>query len=362
MQDDFTLSSYDYILPQENIAQFPSAEREASRLLVLNKISGKMDHKRFSDITSLIGADDIVVINDTRVFPARLHGKKQSGGKVEVFLLELPVERGEKEQNGPTRCAEGRALLKSSKRPAEGSRIEIAEKLFCIVSRHIDNGVTLVELHFPKGNTIIDLLSQYGSIPLPPYIERPDGTLPDDRDRYQTVYAGTHGAVAAPTAGLHFSAPVIDTLKNKGVAIASLTLHVGYGTFAPVREEQIKKHRIHKEYISISQETADTINITKQRGGKVWAVGTTTVRALESSCDDKGLVQEASGWCDLYIVPGFTFSVVDNLITNFHLPRSSLLFLVAALCGRETLLNSYREAIALKYRFYSYGDAMAIMS
>ncbi len=361
MQDDFKLSSYDYTLPQKNIAQHPSTERDASRLLVLNTSSATTDHRRFSDITSLVNSNDIIVINDTRVFPARLHGKKQSGGKVEVFLLELPRVREGKGQAGSTHYAEAKALLKSSKRPAIGTRIDIAKRLFCIVSNHLDDGTTLIELHFPTEDNILDVLSRHGSIPLPPYIERPDGTLRNDTDRYQTVYADSHGAVAAPTAGLHFTTSVLDALKKKGVEIASLTLHVGYGTFAPVREELINNHRIHKEYISISKETAERINRTKQNGGKVWAVGTTTVRALEFARDQKGFVQETSGWCDLYIVPGFTFTVVDNLITNFHLPKSSLLFLVAALCGREVLLDCYREAIAMNYRFYSYGDAMAIM-
>ncbi len=362
MQDDFILSAYDYTLPQQNIAQHPSAARDASRLLVLHKASAEIEHRRFSDITSLVNSNDIIVINDTRVFPARLHGKKQTGGKVEVFLLELPTVPEDEDQTGPTHSAAAKALLKSSKRPAAGSRIDIAKELFCIVSGYVDDGTARIVLHFPAAYTIIDILSIHGSIPLPPYIERPDGTLRDDNDRYQTIYAGSHGAVAAPTAGLHFTAPVLDALQKKGVDIAALTLHVGYGTFAPVREERISNHSIHREYISISKKTAARINRTKQNGGKVWAVGTTTVRALEFSRDKKGMVQETSGWCDLYIIPGFTFSIVDNLITNFHLPKSSLLFLVAALCGRETLLDCYREAIARDYRFYSYGDAMAIVS
>jgi S-adenosylmethionine:tRNA ribosyltransferase-isomerase len=361
MQDDFSLESYDYILPEKNIAQHPSKLRDQSKLLILDRKSGHIAHKRFSEIAGFFNKGDILVVNDTKVFPARLFGTKETGGKAEVFLLELPREKTPA-PHCRTRNAEVTALIKSSKRPARGSKIHVGDTLTCTVIDHLENGRVHIELHYPAQFNLIEILLEHGSVPLPPYIERPTGITDDDRHRYQTVYADAIGAVAAPTAGLHFTQPILDILKDKGVEISSLTLHVGYGTFAPVRTESIRDHRIHREFISISAETATRIQAAKERGGKVWAVGTTTVRALEFSGNDTGAVREISDWCDLYITPGYTFKVIDNLITNFHLPKSSLLFLVSALCGRETLLQCYRKAIAGDYRFYSYGDAMAILS
>ncbi len=362
MQDDFLLESYDYSLPAQNIAQQPSPQRDGSRLLVLDRKTGHIDHKQFSEITAFFNKGDILVVNDTKVFPARLQGRKASGGKAEVFLLELPQERTSTPLSSTCRCAEADALIKSSKRPARGSKILIDDMLSCTIIDHLENGRMRISLNFPAQSELMDVLLQYGSVPLPPYIERPSGITKDDRNRYQTVYADSVGAVAAPTAGLHFTMPILAELKEKGVEIASLTLHVGYGTFAPVRTESIRDHLIHSEYVSITEETAGRINKAKENGGKVWAVGTTTVRALEFSSGGRGIVQKTSDWCDLYITPGFEFTMIDNLITNFHLPKSSLLFLVSALCGREKLLESYGEAIARDYRFYSYGDAMAILS
>lgn len=361
MQDDFSLESYDYTLPQKNIAQHPAVKRDASRLLVLDNKTSETSHHAFSDITDYFSAGDILVVNDTKVFPARLQGHKKTGGKAEVFLLGLPTVINCEPQSKNTR-SEAIALIKSSKRPAVGTTIFISDKLSCQVTEHQVNGRVKIELEHPAGMDIAEILAQCGSVPLPPYIEREAGTTQEDSRRYQTVYAAHTGAVAAPTAGLHFTPAILDQLKNKGVDIVSLTLHVGYGTFAPVRAEAIRDHQIHSEFISLSAEAADRINGVKKQGGKVWAVGTTTVRALEFSCDMQGILQETRGWCDLYIIPGFKFSVIDNLITNFHLPKSSLLFLVSAICGRKTLLRCYQEAIARDYRFYSYGDAMAIIS
>ena len=361
MQDDLLLNAYDYDLPQENIAQFPVAQRDSSKLLVHNRVSRQTEHKLFSDIVSYFKKDDLLVVNDTKVFPARLHGKKKTGGKVEIFLLELPVELKDKTTSNVSK-AETFALIKSSKRPAVGSTLFLADDLSCTIIEHHQFGKAKIVLNFPKHANVIDILSRCGSVPLPPYIERKSGTTNEDRERYQTVYAANTGAVAAPTAGLHFTPDILKELSTKGVEIAKLTLHVGFGTFAPVRVEEINNHQIHKEFIELSQETATSINRAKARGGKVWAVGTTTVRALESCGNSQGEVVPARGWCDLYITPGYSFSVIDNLITNFHLPKSSLLFLVSALCGRRVLLNCYKEAIARNYRFYSYGDAMAIIT
>lgn len=362
MQDDFSLEAYDYSLPEKNIAQHPSEARDGSKLLVLHRQNGAREHKLFSDITGFFSKGDILIVNDTKVFPARLQGKKQSGGKAEIFLLHFPEIIKAKAETGDKGYAVATALVKSSRRPAIGSKIKISEDFGCIITEHHDNGQVKIEMEYPADQDLAEIISSHGSVPLPPYIERDSGTQKNDRVRYQTVYAENTGAVAAPTAGLHFTQTLLDELHSKGVEIASLTLHVGYGTFAPVRTERIEEHNIHREYISLSAETAEKIRQVKKNGGKVWAVGTTTVRALEFAAQDSGEVRPLEGWCDLYIIPGFRFAVVDNLITNFHLPKSSLLFLVAALCGRETMLDCYREAIARNYRFYSYGDAMAIIS
>ncbi|MEN8190432.1 MAG: tRNA preQ1(34) S-adenosylmethionine ribosyltransferase-isomerase QueA [Thermodesulfobacteriota bacterium] len=359
MQPDFKLSDYDYNLPGENIAQHPADRRTDSRLLVLDRGQGGVSHKRFHDLIDLVKPGDLLVVNDTRVFPARLLGKKETGGKVEIFLLSFPALL--KSRNSQAR-AEATALIKSSKRPKPASRITIESgQLECIVLELLDDGKARVELLFPEGAELGDILNKLGQVPLPPYIERQQGTTEEDVLRYQTVYADRPGAVAAPTAGLHFSDRLLDSLAQKGVQTATITLHVGYGTFAPVRCKDIDQHVIHREWLDISAETAEAINRTRQQGGSIWAVGTTTVRGLEFAASAQGEVRAIEGWCDLYITPGYRFKVIDHLITNFHLPQSSLLFLVSALCGRKTLLACYEEAIARGYRFYSYGDAMVIL-
>lgn len=352
MNHDFTLEGYTYHLPQENIAQKPADKRDHSRLMVLETSNNEISHHQFSDITSFIRDEDMLVVNDTRVFPARLHGHKDSGGRCEVFLLGYP------EPGTTDGTARVEALVKSSKRPKPGSRITINDSLFFIVVELLDGGKALLEMEF--FGELDDLLSTSGQVPLPPYITRQEGSTEEDVQRYQTVYANQPGAVAAPTAGLHFTDELLLGLKNRGVKVGAITLHVGYGTFAPVRVEQILEHRIHEEYVVVPKETVDQIEQTRKRGGKVWAVGTTTVRALEFAARS-GTLTPLEDWCDLYIYPGFTFRVVDNLITNFHLPGSSLMFLVSALCGRETLLECYETAIHEGYRFYSYGDAMAVI-
>ncbi len=359
MQQDFVLNSYNYYLPPKNIAQNPADRRDKSRLLVLHTSSGKREHRMFSDIVEYLSGNDMLVVNDTRVFPARLHGVKQTGGKVEVFLLQYPVESGI--ATSPCATAVAIALLKASKRPQPGSLILIGESLSCLVLELLEDGKARIELHYPLDKDLSDILAGYGQVPLPPYIEREGGTTVEDVERYQTIYADRPGAVAAPTAGLHFTDSLLDTVSAKGIAVGRITLHVGYGTFAPVRSEEIREHSIHEEHVIVTSETADMINATKKQGGRIWAVGTTTVRALEFAADEQGHVLPFEGWCNLYIYPGYRFRVIDNLVTNFHLPRSSLMFLVAALCGRETLLSCYKEAILKGYRFYSYGDAMAII-
>jgi S-adenosylmethionine:tRNA ribosyltransferase-isomerase len=358
MQQDFDLQAYNYDLPEKNIAQHPAEQRDNSRLLVLHHPSGRTAHRRFADIVDLIAAGDLVVINDTKVFPARLNGIKQTGGRIEVFLLGFP-EVTETTANGS--AAQAIALLKASKRPKPDSMITIGADLSCKVLEVLEEGKARLELRYGKGADLAALLARYGQIPLPPYIERKKGSTDEDRQRYQTVYAGAPGAVAAPTAGLHFTNALLQTISDRGAAVSRITLHVGYGTFAPVRTERIEDHNIHREFVIIPPETAARINATKKNGGRIWAIGTTTVRAIEFAADENQQVRPLADWCGLYILPGYRFKVIDNLITNFHLPCSSLMFLVSALCGRETLLNCYREAINRDYRFYSYGDAMAII-
>lgn len=358
MQQDLSLTAYDYTLPPENIAQHPADARENSRLLILHRKTNIREHTKFHQIIDLLNPGDLLVVNNTKVFPARLLGHKESGGKVEVFLLSYPLEQPTENNE---RHASVTALIKSSKRPKPGSNLVLAPDLSATVIELLDDGKVKIELHYPADIDLTSILERYGQVPLPPYITREEGSTEEDRKRYQTVYAQNPGAVAAPTAGLHFSKELLQSIKEKGIETTQITLHVGHGTFSPVRCEDITQHDIHEEYISVSKESADKINQVRKQGGKIWAVGTTTVRTLEFMADQNGNIQSGYGWCKLYIVPGFQFKIVDNVITNFHLPESSLLFLVAALCGRETLLETYTEAIQTGYRFYSYGDAMAII-
>jgi S-adenosylmethionine:tRNA ribosyltransferase-isomerase len=356
MNHDFSLKSYNYLLPEKSIAQKPADKRENSKLMVLNTVTDNLKHHRFADILNYFREGDVMVVNDTRVFPARLHGTKQTGGKVEVFLLNYPAVIDKTQGK-----AETAALLKSSKRPAIGSDITINQDLSITVQEYLEDGKVRIQLNYTQERDLNSILQDCGQVPLPPYISRENGTTDEDTQRYQTVYADQPGAVAAPTAGLHFTDDILKKLTQKGVKISTVTLHVGYGTFAPVRHETITDHTIHREYLSVPEMTVQTVNDAIDNGGRIWAVGTTSVRALEYS-GRNGKLQSVEGWCDLYIYPGFTFRIVDNLITNFHLPESSLLFLVSALCGRERLLECYNLAIQEEYRFYSYGDAMAVIT
>ncbi|MFZ5798283.1 MAG: tRNA preQ1(34) S-adenosylmethionine ribosyltransferase-isomerase QueA [Thermodesulfobacteriota bacterium] len=364
LKNDFQLSAYDYHLPEENIAQHPVDRRDQSRLLVLDCPADTIAHRRFADITELFMPGDLLVANNTRVFPARLFGVKESGGKVEILLLHYPEARAASGKSDFQNTAEALVLLKSSKRPRPGSRLLFGEDLQATVLELFPDGKVRLALHFslPTGQHLADLLARLGQMPLPPYIKRPAGTTGEDFERYQTRFAIHTGSVAAPTAGLHFSDELLATIRERGVTQATVTLHVGYGTFAPVRCDNIHEHRIHAEFAEVPLETAEAVNRTRREGGRIWAVGTTTTRTLEFCADEQGRLKPFQGACDLFIVPGYRFRVVDNLITNFHLPQSSLLFLVSALAGRERILAAYARAVEMGYRFYSYGDAMAILT
>ncbi|MDF1577172.1 MAG: tRNA preQ1(34) S-adenosylmethionine ribosyltransferase-isomerase QueA [Desulfurivibrionaceae bacterium] len=353
----FDLEDYNYHLPQESIAQEPAVRRDESRLLILGRNNSLTDGM-FGDIVGLLAPGDLLVVNDTKVFPARLIGSKETGGKVELFLLNYPLVRGNGTEQGGR--AEVVCLLKSSKRPVPGSRLLFGAELDGEVLEYLESGKVKVALRF-RGE-LEPLLNKYGQVPLPPYIRREESGDDADRERYQTVYARETGAVAAPTAGLHFTPELLAAIKARGVLIASITLHVGYGTFSPVRVKDIRDHEIHREYVRIAAETVKLVNNTGKAGGRIWAVGTTTARALEDAADEQGLLGEKEDWCDLYIYPGYRFKVVDNLITNFHLPGSSLLFLVSAMAGYHEVMAAYRHAVDHGYRFYSYGDAMAIIT
>ena len=371
MNLDFDLESYQYELPPHQIAQLPAEKREQSRLLVLDCRKDLMQDMKFADITDFFNPGDLLVVNDTKVFPARLEGRKETGGKVELFLLEYPdfnrsvapEEAGSQSLTNKILCVTVTALLKSSQKAKPGSRLFFNHDLEAELLQYLVDSKVEVRLFFniSRGLTPEDILLSSGRIPLPPYIRRDGMDHPEDRTRYQTLFAQKPGAVAAPTAGLHFSESILSKLKEKKIQIAPITLHVGYGTFAPVRVNDIRDHKIHDEYVEICAETAALINECRKAGNRVWAVGTTTARTLEFAGTETGLVKAKEGWCGLYIYPGYRFKIVNGLITNFHLPGSSLLFLVPALAGRSRILRAYGMAIKLGYRFYSYGDAMLII-
>ncbi len=350
----FSLSDYDYRLPPERIAQEPAARRDGSRLLVVDRHSGAIAHRVFDDLLACIAPPDILVVNNTEVIPARLVGCKATGGKVEVLILDYA---GGHAENGRFVC---RCLVKAHKAPRPGSVLFFDGGLRATV---LDGAAGDFRLAFDCDDGVFeDLLYQIGQVPLPPYIHRAAGIpSPEDRQDYQTVYAAEKGAVAAPTAGLHFSRDLLEDIRAKGIETVTITLHVGYGTFMPVRVDDIRRHRIHAERFRVTPAAADRINRARARGGRLIAVGTTCVRTLEFSADTSGRIAAGSGICDLFIYPGYRFKAIDGMVTNFHLPKSTLLMLVVAFAGRDRILTAYEAAIEAKYRFFSYGDAMLII-
>jgi S-adenosylmethionine:tRNA ribosyltransferase-isomerase len=335
-----SLADFDYALPPELIAQFPLPERTASRLLVVE--GAKLEDRRFSEITQLLRAGDLLVFNDTRVLHARLHGVKDSGGRVEV-LIERPIGRHE-----------ALAQIRASHAPWPGSRLLLEGVLEVhVVARE----GTFFLLRFPAPEDLVDLLERHGKLPLPPYIQRQSEEA--DEARYQTVYARERGSVAAPTAGLHFDEALMAALRSQGVDVAWLTLHVGAGTFQPVRVEDLAHHRMHRERYIIPADTVSALAAARTRGGRIIAVGTTSLRALEAATQE-GEIHAGPGETELFILPGFRFRTADALITNFHLPKSTLLMLVSAFGGMEEMRRAYAHAVAERYRFFSYGDAMFI--
>ncbi len=338
------VSDFDFELPEAQIAQAPLAERSAARLLVVDGAAGAWRDARVRDLPSLLREGDLLVLNDTRVIPARLHGRKDSGGKVEVLLERLLNER------------EGIFHVRASKSPRAGARLLLEGG---IVLDMVGREDALFRLQLSEGGeTLLAALEAHGHMPLPPYIERADTAA--DRTRYQTVFADRPGAVAAPTAGLHFDEELLAAIRARGVETARVTLHVGAGTFQPVRGEELDQHHMHAEWVEVSAATVEAIRATRARGGRVVAIGTTAVRALESAAaaSPSGALEPFAGDTRLFITPGRRFRVVDALFTNFHLPRSTLLMLVCAFGGHETVMGAYRHAVAAGYRFFSYGDAM----
>jgi len=349
----FSLQDYDYELPEELIAQKPAEQRDGSRLLILKCDTGEIVHCYFYELDELLLPSDILVINNTEVIPGRLYGKKASGGQAEILILNYGS--GAKYEDGAFIC---RCLVKTAKKPKPGTIIFLEQGVKAEITEAHEGVCTL--RFFCNEQQFESLLYRIGNMPLPPYIRR-NTPCNEDKQSYQTVYAAQKGAIAAPTAGLHFTQELLNRLKHKGITIAPITLHVGYGTFLPVRVSDIREHRMHSEWYSIPQETANAVNIAKQEGRRVIAVGTTCMRTLEYAADADGRLSEGAGECDLFIYPGYRFKLADAMITNFHLPQSTLLMLVSAFAGRETILKAYQEAIDNRYRFYSYGDVMLII-
>lgn len=336
-------SDFYFDLPEELIAQMPIQQRDHSRLLILDKNSGDVEHRHFFDLPSYLRAGDCLVLNDSRVLPARLIGARASGGSVELVLLR---DLGD----GRWEC-----LSRPGRKTKPGTELFFGgDKLRATVESVAEGGNRIVKFHY-KG-VFLEILESLGKMPLPPYIK----AELSDPERYQTVYSRELGSAAAPTAGLHFTKELLRQLEEKGVKVCYVTLHVGLGTFRPVKEDEIEQHEMHSEFCIVPKETADIVNETKRNGGRVIAVGTTSCRTLESFTDERGCLQECSGWTDIFIYPGYKFKCIDALVTNFHLPESTLIMLVSALAGRENVLSAYKTAVDEKYRFFSFGDAMFI--
>lgn len=337
-------SDFNFELPEELIAQTPLERRDSSRLLTLNKNTGAVGHHHFYDLPDFLRPGDCLVLNDSRVLPARLIGHRPTGGTCEVLLL---VDRGE----GCWEC-----LVRPGKKLRTGAQIIFGQgQLTATIERELEDGKRLVQFHYQ--GIFLEILEELGKMPLPPYIK----AELENQERYQTVYSKVVGSAAAPTAGLHFTPELLDNIQEMGVKVCYVTLHVGLGTFRPVKAENIRDHEMHSEFCMISQETADIINETKRNGGRVICVGTTSCRTIESFAAEDGTMTQRSGWTNIFIYPGYRFKVLDALVTNFHLPQSTLIMLVSALAGREHVLNAYQEAVKEKYRFFSFGDAMFIV-
>jgi S-adenosylmethionine:tRNA ribosyltransferase-isomerase len=384
--EPLTTSAFDYHLPDQLIAHHPAAERDASRLLVVRRDADQFRHCHFRDIVELIPAGDILVLNETRVFPARLLGVRPGGGEAEIVLLR-PLDQGldggssSDSTSFSFSSADWTALVRPGSKLKPGRQIQVGEELSVEVVAILADGLRHVRLHTRL--PVRDAIERYGHMPLPPYIDRPDEAA--DRERYQTVYGRREGSVAAPTAGLHFTPAVLAALRAKGVEVATVLLHVGVGTFRPVEVEDPAQHVMHAEWYEVGEAQADLMNRVRQGGGRLWAVGTTVVRTLESAVERASAgnatrsapdapvpsgeaggggvarIRAGAGWTSLYIRPGFHFAAVDRLITNFHLPRSTLLMLVSAFAGHRRIMDAYAEAVRSRYRFYSYGDAMVIL-
>jgi S-adenosylmethionine:tRNA ribosyltransferase-isomerase len=334
-----------YKLPDDKIAQIPLKERDQSKLMVINRENNNIEHKIFSNIIEYLEKDDLLVLNNSKVIPARIFGNKmKTGGKIELLLLK---DIGDN-------CWE--VLVKPGRNAKVGNRLKFSDRLFGDIIDILDkDGIRIIKFYYD--GIFEEILDEIGVMPLPPYITEPL----NENDRYQTVYAENQGSSAAPTAGLHFTENLLNTIKNKGVNVAEITLHVGLGTFRPVKVENVSEHKMHKEYFSISQETANLINTTKRKGNKIIAVGTTSVRTLESAAQHLGSeIKEYSGETDIFIYPGYEFKIVDSIITNFHLPESTLIMLIAAFYNREKILEAYEIAVENDYRFFSFGDAMLL--
>ncbi len=341
------VSDFDYFLPAELIAQTPVESRTSARLLVYQEKNDQVNHQHINDMVEYLNAGDVLVINDSKVFPARLIGKRKSSeAQVEVFLIHEINDSGEWQ------------VLVKMNRPKADDEIMFGADFFCKLIKADQSSTWLVQFNV-SGDELWQLIEKYGQTPLPPYIHQPD--TEKVRQRYQTVFAGERGSVAAPTAGLHFTDELLAKLTNNGVKIVKVTLHVGIGTFQPVKTETVEDHKLHAEWAMLSQSSAEIINQAKKNGSKIIAVGTTSVRVLEAWSDENGFVQPQSAWLNIFIYPGYKFKCVDYLLTNFHLPKSSLLMLVSAFIGRDKILELYQQAVQQKYRFYSFGDAMLLV-
>ncbi|MBO4216771.1 MAG: tRNA preQ1(34) S-adenosylmethionine ribosyltransferase-isomerase QueA [Clostridia bacterium] len=370
-ETDLKTSDFYYDLPKELIAQHPAEKRDASRLLVMNRRTGELAHRMFYEITGFLNKGDVLVINDSKVIPARLFGRRllrdrtgarteKDGAAVEVMLLH-PCEKSETAslpEDGSDEYGElWAALVRPGKRMRPGDRAVFSDELSAEVRGELDDGVRIVKLCHRRETGLYEILDRVGRLPLPPYITEEQ----DDYSRYQTVYAKYEGSAAAPTAGLHFTDELLEKIREKGIETAPVTLHVGLGTFRPVKEKNIQDHIMHVEKFSVGAETAEKINRAKKNGGRVIAVGTTSCRVLESVADENGYIEPTSDSTGIFIYPGYKFKIIDGLITNFHLPESTLIMLVSAFAGRENVLAAYKTAVEQKYRFFSFGDAMFIV-